>query len=112
MNLTLPAEVELQSGTLEFLQSFPKKLLVDGEWVEAHDRATFPTFNPATGEELGQVALAGPEDVSRAVQAARAAFETGPWGKMTGEERGNLLWNLADLIDQHADELAEIENSR
>jgi acyl-CoA reductase-like NAD-dependent aldehyde dehydrogenase len=47
--------------------------------------------------------------VARAIQAARAAFEHGPWSQMTGEERASLLWKLADLIDQHADELAEIE---
>jgi phenylacetaldehyde dehydrogenase len=109
MNLTLPTDVELQTGTIEFLSSGPKKLLINGEWVEALDGVTFATINPATGEELAQVALAGPDDVSRAVRAARQAFETGPWSSMTGEDRGNLMWKLADLIDQHADELSEIE---
>jgi acyl-CoA reductase-like NAD-dependent aldehyde dehydrogenase len=94
---------------LEFLQSGPKKLLIDGKWVEALSGETFPTYNPATGEELAQVALAGVEDVDRAVHAAQAAFEMGPWSKMSGEERGQLLWKLADLVEQHADELAELE---
>lgn len=109
MELTLPEEIKLQQSTLAFLDSGPKKLLINGQWVDALDGATFPTINPATGEELAQVALAGPEDVARAVHAARAAFEMGPWSQMSGEMRAALLWKLADLIDQHADELAELE---
>ncbi len=102
-------EVELQPGTVEFLRQGPKRLLINGEWVEAADGATFPTYNPATGEVLAEVALAGPEDVDRAVQAAREAFERGPWSQMTGAERGELLWRLADLIEARIDELAELE---
>ncbi len=109
MTLTLPSEVTLQSATLTFLEGGPKKLLINGRWEEALNEETFSTRNPATGEELAQVALAGMEDVERAVQAARAAFEMGPWKRMSGEERGRLLWKLADLIEAHADELAEIE---
>ena len=107
--INLPPDVTLQPGTLEFLQSGPKKLLINGKWVDALSNETFATTNPATGEELAQVALAGPEDVARAAHAARAAFEMGPWSTMSGEERGMLLWRLADLIDQNADELAELE---
>ena len=109
MNLTLPADISLQESTQEFLESGPKKLLINGEWVEALDGQTFASVNPATGEELAQVALARDEDVARAVHAARAAFEMGPWSQMSGEERGNLMWKLAALIDAHADELAELE---
>lgn len=105
----VPEEITLQQSVVEFLGTSPKKLLINGRWVEAISGETFPTVNPATGEELGRVALAGLEDVERAVQAARAAFEMGPWSSMTGDERGRLLWKLADLIDQHADELAELE---
>ena len=109
MDLTLPSEVTLRPETMAFLNSGPKKLLINGKWVEALDGQTFPSTNPATGETLAEVALAGEADVDRAVHAARAAFEMGPWGKMSGEERGVFLWRLADLIDQHADELAELE---
>src|SRR5574338_102301 len=109
MVISMPPEVQLQESTLAFLNSGPKKLLINGRWEEALDGQTFATVNPATGEELAQVALAGVEDVARAVQAARAAFEMGPWGKMTGEERASVMWKLADLIDAHADELAELE---
>ena len=109
LDITLPAEVTLQPGTLEFLSSGPKKLLINGRWEEALSGETFATTNPANGEKLAEIALAGVEDVNRAVRAARIAYETGPWGKMGGEERGLLLWKLADLVDQHADELAELE---
>jgi len=109
MNLRLPDEVQLQSSTISFLESGPRKLLINGEWVHALDRLTFPTFNPATGELLAEVALAGEADVDRAVQAARSAFETGTWSTIAGEERGRLLWKLADLLEEHADELAELE---
>ena len=107
--LTLPSEITLQSDTLSFLETHPKKLLIGGEWVEAAGGETFATLDPASGRELAQVALAGAEDVARAVQAARTAFESGPWSKLNGEERARLLWKLADLIEAHADELAELE---
>ncbi|HLE50630.1 MAG TPA: aldehyde dehydrogenase family protein [Anaerolineales bacterium] len=109
MVLALPPNVILQESTFQFLHSSPKKLFIDGEWVTAKSGETFPTYNPATGEELARVALAGPQDVDRAVQAARTAYAQGVWSKTSGYERGELLWRLADLIDQHADELAELE---
>jgi acyl-CoA reductase-like NAD-dependent aldehyde dehydrogenase len=109
MTLTLPSDVTLLSTTSAFLASAPKKLLIAGEWVEPTHHETFPTLNPATGEVLAEVALAGPEDVNRAVTAAREAFEKGPWGKMDGEERAQYLWKTAELIESHADELAELE---
>ena len=109
MDLNLPVDVTLQPGTLAFLESVPKKLLIGSEWVEAASGETFATINPATGEELARVALAGAEDVDRAVAAARSAFESGPWSTMSGEQRGYLLWKLADLVEAHADELAELD---
>jgi acyl-CoA reductase-like NAD-dependent aldehyde dehydrogenase len=109
MTLNLPAEIALQENTLEFLQSGPKKLLIGGQWREAASGGTFPTINPANGETLAQISLAEVREVDEAVEAAREAFEIGPWHTMNAEERGNLLWKLADLIDQNADELAELE---
>lgn len=107
--LKLPAEVTLQESTLSFLGSTPKKLLINGKWEESLSGETFATYNPATGEELAQLALAGKEDVERAVQAARAAFEHSAWRDLSGEERARLLWKTADLIEKYADELAELE---
>jgi acyl-CoA reductase-like NAD-dependent aldehyde dehydrogenase len=102
-------EVELSPGTLAFFDRQPKGFLIDNQWSPAADGQTFSTINPANGRPLADVALAGESDVDRAVAAARAAFQAGPWADMDGEARGSLLWKLADLIEAHADELAEIE---
>jgi acyl-CoA reductase-like NAD-dependent aldehyde dehydrogenase len=102
-------ETHLQPATQQFLQSSPKQLYLGGEWVAASGNETFASVNPATGETLAEVALAGEADVDKAVQAARQALERGPWSAQTGAERGNHLWRVADLIEQHADELAELE---
>jgi aldehyde dehydrogenase (NAD+) len=85
------------------------KLLINGQWVNSTSGKTFPTINPATGEVITQVAEADAPDVDRAVSAARAAFEKGPWRKMSASQRGNLMYKLADLIEKHTDELAQIE---
>jgi phenylacetaldehyde dehydrogenase len=84
-------------------------MLINGQWVEAASGKTFPTYNPATGEVLARVAEGDREDIDRAVKAARAAFETGPWSKMTPSERGRLLWKLGDLLEQNLEEFAELE---
>ena len=86
------------------------RLLINNQWTEAASGRTFPTINPATGEEICRVAEADKEDVDRAVKAARQAFERGPWRKMAASERGRLLNKLADLIEKHADELASLES--
>jgi len=85
------------------------RLLINNEW---HDgKKHFDTVNPATGEVLTQIVEASAEDVDRAVQAARSAFEdrSGPWRKMSASERGRLIWKLADLVEKNIDELAELE---
>jgi aldehyde dehydrogenase (NAD+) len=88
----------------------PTKLLINNRWVGSASGKTFPTINPATGEEICQVAEADAADVDKAVSAARAAFN-GPWrNKLSAAERGNLLNRLADLIEQNADELAQLES--
>src|SRR3989441_2002182 len=86
-----------------------RKMLINGQWVEAASGKTFPTYNPATGEVLAHVAEGDREDIDRAVKAARAAFETGPWSRLTASERGRLVWKLADLMEQHLEEFAELE---
>src|ERR1700690_4327878 len=87
-----------------------QKMLINGRWVEAASGKTFPTYNPATGETLSQVAEGDREDIDRAVRAARAAFETGPWSKMSPSGRGRLIWKIADLIEQHLEEFAQLES--
>lgn len=84
-------------------------LLIDGERVPSAEGRTFQTYNPATGTVLADVALAGEEDVNRAVAAARRAFDSGPWPRMKPVERGRLLRRVADLIRERLDTLAELE---
>ena len=70
----------------------------------------FPVYNPATGDVITHVPEAEAEDVNRAVLAARRAFDEGPWPRMSPSERGRMLWKLADLIEQHLEEFAELES--
>jgi aldehyde dehydrogenase (NAD+) len=86
------------------------KLLINNRWIPSESGKTFATINPSTGEEICQVAEADAADVEKAVQAARAAFEHGPWRKTPASERGRLLDRLADLIEEHAGELASLES--
>ncbi len=92
-----------------FLSS-PRKMLINGEWVESASGKTFPVYNPATGEEMIQVAEGDKEDINRAVAAARKAFDEGPWSKTTPNVRGKLLWKLSELIAENADTFAELES--
>ena len=87
----------------------PGKLIINGEAVDAATGRTFRTMNPATEEAICEVAEAGPEDVDRAVKAARAAFDGGPWARMRPAERQRILFRLGDLILEHADELGRLE---
>jgi phenylacetaldehyde dehydrogenase len=87
-----------------------QKLLINGKWVEAASGKTFASYNPATGEVLAQVAEGDREDIDRAVKAARAAFETGPWSRISPATRGKMIWKLADLIEKHLEEFAQIES--
>ena len=86
------------------------KLLINNRWVNSQSGRTFSTINPSTGEEICQVAEADAADVDVAVKAARAAFERGSWRKTSGPQRARLLNRLADLIEKHADELAQLES--
>ena len=87
-----------------------QKMLINGKWVDSASGKTFPTYNPATGEVLSHVAEGDREDIDRAVKAARAAFEKGPWAKISPSERGRMMWRLADLIEKHTEEFAQLES--
>ena len=87
-----------------------QKLLINGKWVEAASGKTFASYNPATGSVLAHVAEGDREDIDRAVKAARAAFETGPWARTSPAVRGKLIWKLADLIEKHLEEFAQLES--
>ena len=83
--------------------------LIDGERV-AGDQ-WFHTVNPATQQPWAKVARGSTQDAARAVSAARVAFDEGPWPRMTPDERGAHLHRLADLVEQHTDELVALEST-
>ena len=100
--------IQIDSRVSDFIAK-PRKMLIDGKWVNAASGKTFPTYNPATGEVLAQVAEGDRADIDLAVKAARKAFDSGPWSRLTASERGRLVWKLADLLEQHIEEFATLE---
>ncbi|MCK6471554.1 MAG: aldehyde dehydrogenase family protein [Planctomycetes bacterium] len=86
------------------------QLLIGGRWVAPKAGKAFDVFNPATGDVLARCADGQKEDVDAAVAAARKAFESGPWPAMTVSERGKLVWKLADLLEAHLEEFAQLES--
>lgn len=86
-----------------------RPMLIGGEWVEAKSGETFDVFNPATGGVIARVAAGGKADVDAAVVAARRAFESPDWARITPSARGRILWAIADLIEANVEELAELE---
>ena len=101
--------VQMHQSVEAFL-STPRKMLINGKWVSAKSGKTFPTYDPSTGEVLAKVAEGDKTDIDEAVKAARAAFERGPWRKMTASERGKLMWKLADLLEKNTEEFAQLES--
>lgn len=97
----------ISSATRDFLDG-THGLLIDGAWVAALDGGTVTSTDPATGEALTTVAAGNARDVDVAVAAARRAFE-GPWSKLSGFERANLMRRLARLIDAHHALFTELE---
>src|SRR5713101_6523208 len=108
MMATVLSSVHMDDKVTSYV-SKSRKMLINGQWVEAASGKTFPTYNPATGEVLTRVAEGDREDIERAVKPARAAFDTGPWSKMSASERGRLIWKLGDLLEQNLEEFAELE---
>jgi aldehyde dehydrogenase (NAD+)/phenylacetaldehyde dehydrogenase len=105
--MTATALPEQLSDAARDFAAGEQQLLIAGERHAAADGRTFETVDPATGRPITTVAQAGAEDVDRAVKAARQAFDE--WSRTTGAERARLINRLADAIEQHADELAELE---
>lgn len=100
------------------VKSSPKKrpkieytqLFIDGQWLPSVSGKTFPTICPATEEKIADIAEGDAPDIDRAVKAARRAFDEGPWRTMNARQRGRLMFRLADLIEEHIDELAALES--
>lgn len=103
------ATVNLDQAVTTFLDA-PHRMLINNQWVDAVSGKTFPVYDPSTGEVIAQVAEGDSKDADLAVKAARKAFEHGPWRKMTASERGRMIWKLADIIEQHTEELAQLES--
>src|SRR5579875_2126144 len=95
------------AAALDFLRR-PKQLLIGGKWVPAKSGKTFETINPANEEGLALVADGDRADIDEAVAAARRAFEAGRWPSLGPHQRARYLLRIADLIEQHADELAQL----
>src|SRR6202789_3516167 len=85
------------------------QMYINGEWMNSSSRKTFPVYDPSTEEIIAQVPDAGADDVNRAVAAAKAAFEDGPWSTSTAQERGRVLFRLAEKIRANVAALAELE---
>src|ERR1700691_157173 len=84
------------------------RMYINGQRAESHRGTWFPVYDPSTEEVIAEVPDA--VDVDRAVQAAVAAFESGPWPQTTAQERGRLLFKMAERIRAHAAALAELES--
>lgn len=106
---TTMSGIQLESSVTSFVAK-TRKMLINGKWSDAASGKTFDTFNPATGEVLARVAEGDREDIDRAVKAARAAFDSGPWSRLTSSERGRMIWKLADLLEKHTEEFAQLES--
>ena len=104
----MATEVQVDPAAREFVER-ERPMLIGGEWVSSASGKTFEVHNPATGDVLSNVAEGDSEDIDRAVKTARAAFDDGPWRKMTPSERGRAISRIGDLILEHGDELAALE---
>src|SRR5437762_12255525 len=101
MEVAMPAGVKTEVRTYQ--------MYVNGEWVESKSSKTFPVYDPSTEEVIAQVPDANSDDVNRAVAAAKSAFEDGPWATTTAQERGRVLFRLAEKVRQNLAMLAELE---
>lgn len=109
ISMTATLSADLDPRTADFL-SRPRQMYVDGQWVESVSGRRFDTVDPATEQVITTVPHSGPEDVERAVRAARRAFEDGPWPTTTPAERQRMIWRIAEGITARADQFAELES--
>ncbi|HEY5667120.1 MAG TPA: aldehyde dehydrogenase family protein [Gammaproteobacteria bacterium] len=109
MSVAIASQPAPSAAVASFLSREPK-LFIGGEWVQSESDTTVAVMDPATGQQIATAADAGAADVDRAVAAARHALEQGPWATMLPSQREALIWRLAELIDEHTEELAELES--
>eukprot|EP01018_Ginkgo_biloba_P016818 Gb_01407 [translate_table: standard] len=106
MASTLSEPIHVGDGVIHVKYT---KLFINGEFVDSVSGKTFETCDPRTADVITRVSEATKEDVDLAVKAARNAFDHGPWPRMSGYERGRIMHEYADLIEQHVEELATLE---
>ncbi len=99
----------VNDGVEKFL-SDKKKLYIGGKWLDSKSGKTFDVEDPATGKTIATCAAGGNEDIDLAVSSARAAFDSGKWTSIPANEKGKIIWKIGDLIDKHAEELAQLES--
>ena len=109
MTLAFANTEPLTQGAKDFLARPVKQLLIGGVWRDAASGERFETTDPATGRVLAQLAQATAADVDEAVASARTALTMKDWKGLTPSARGKLLWKIAEVIDAHVEELAELE---
>jgi phenylacetaldehyde dehydrogenase len=109
MKLDIQPIAPATAGARRFLSVGERSHFIANEWRVPEAGRYLPTVNPATGEVLAQIAAGDASDIDVAVRAARAALSAGPWPEMLPAQRARLLWRMADLMEQHLDELAELE---
>uniref|UniRef100_A0A671WHG7 10-formyltetrahydrofolate dehydrogenase n=1 Tax=Sparus aurata TaxID=8175 RepID=A0A671WHG7_SPAAU len=98
--------VEVNNMTVKM----PYQCFINGKFEDAENGKSYGTINPTDGSTICKVSYASVGDVDRAVAAAKEAFDNGPWGRMNPRDRGSLLYKLADLMEEHQEELATIES--
>lgn len=109
MTLAITTPQPKTEGAKTFLAKPRKQILIDGQWRDAGAGGTFETHDPASGQMLALLAEGTTDDVDAAVASARQALTSPEWRGLTPSARGKLLWKIADLIDAHVEELAELE---
>lgn len=98
------------SSELQEFLARPQKILIDGLWTDASSGETFDIFNPATGDVIAKVPRGNNDDIDRAVDAARRAFDTSNWTRWRPNKREELLWRISERISELAHEFAELES--
>ena len=104
-----PAKPAVSPAVRQWLDNHQPCLMINNEFVEAKSGKTFESINPATEQVVALAAQADKADVDEAVKAARTAVEEGPWSRMSGHDRSKVIRNLADLLDQHSEEIAQLD---
>src|SRR5260370_33419212 len=95
------------SSVKTIVRAYPN--YINGQWVKSSSGEMFPVYDPSTEEVIAHVASGAAADVDQAVQAARAAFDSGPWRQTSAAERSRLLYKLAEKIRANAAPLAELD---